>query len=69
MLCKSIDQLPPQTGARSAMSYEPKFDGRGLIGVDARGAAQIRSRHGTDLTTAFGDIAVAAAQQLPAGTW
>ena len=69
MLCKSIDALPPTTGSRSTLAYEPKFDGfRGLIGIDTTGTVQIRSRQGNDLTAVFPDIATTAAHQLPPGT-
>ena len=69
MLAKPTDHLPAARVMPGGCLYEPKWDGyRGLIGVDAAGQVQIRSRRGTDLTYAFPDIAAAVGAQLPSGT-
>jgi len=69
MLAKPTDHLPQARELRGGSLFEPKWDGyRGLVGVDAEGRPQIRSRRGTDLTRAFPDIAGPAADQLPPGT-
>ena len=69
MLCKAVGHLPPASKLPGGASFEPKWDGvRAMLGVDARGQVQIRSRTGTDLVAAFPDIATAAAEQLRPGT-
>jgi ATP-dependent DNA ligase len=67
-LARAIETLPSRAALPGGCQYEPKWDGfRALIRVDPDGA-RIRSRHGTDLTAAFADVAAAAAEQLHAGT-
>jgi ATP-dependent DNA ligase len=69
MLCKAVDHLPLASELPGGGSFEPKWDGfRALVGVDARGQVQIRSRTGTDLVAAFPDVATAVAGQLAPGT-
>jgi len=69
MLCRSIEHLPPARDLPASMSFEAKFDGfRGLAGIDASGQVQLRSRRGTDLTSAFPEIAAAVADQVPPNT-
>ncbi|MEU8140137.1 ATP-dependent DNA ligase [Streptodolium elevatio] len=51
-----------------AGSFEPKWDGfRVLLSRAADGAVDLRSRRGTRLVPAFGDIAAAAERDLPRG--
>ena len=67
-LAKPVETLPPRNALPGGCLYEPKWDGyRALIRVDGDGA-RIRSRRGTDLTSAFPDVAAAAAEQLHPGT-
>jgi ATP-dependent DNA ligase len=67
-LAKPVEALPPRNALPEGCLYEPKWDGyRALIRVDDDGA-RIRSRRGTDLTSAFPDVAAAAAEQLHPGT-
>ncbi|MFK4119902.1 ATP-dependent DNA ligase [Streptomyces longwoodensis] len=48
---------------------EPKWDGyRAQLAVHAGGQVLLRSRQGTDMTTAFPEIRAAAVEQLPADT-
>src|SRR4051794_25307335 len=68
MLARAVEELPLVGALRGGCLYEPKWDGyRALVRVDADGA-RVRSRRGVDLTTAFGDVAAAAARQLSPGT-
>ncbi|MEU5241662.1 ATP-dependent DNA ligase [Streptomyces lydicus] len=61
MLASPVDELP--TGG---VAYEAKWDGfRAFLARPAGGPAQLRSRRGTSLTVAFGDIAAAAERDLP----
>lgn len=65
MLAKHADVLPAAPG----WLFEPKWDGyRAVVVVDGDGHASVFSRRGTDLTSAFPEIADAGARQLPAGT-
>ncbi len=65
MLAKAVEVLPAADLLPGGCLYEPKWDGyRALVAVDARGRGRVRSRRGVDLTSAFPDIAVAAAGQL-----
>jgi ATP-dependent DNA ligase len=69
MLARPIDELPDVRALPGGCLFEPKWDGyRGVIGVGSSGAVRIRSRRGSDLTTAFPDIATAVGQQVPPGT-
>jgi ATP-dependent DNA ligase len=64
-----VARLPLASDLPGGACFEPKWDGfRALVGVDAHGQVQIRSRTGTDLVAAFPDIAAAAADQLSPGT-
>jgi ATP-dependent DNA ligase len=59
----NIPDLPPGSAA------EPKWDGyQAQLAVYASGRVLLRSRRGTDMTSAFPEIRAAALAQLPAGT-
>ncbi|MDJ0347202.1 hypothetical protein QMK19_39125 [Streptomyces sp. H10-C2] len=61
MLARSVDALPA-----GAFAYEAKWDGFRAFLVRSPGLPpRVLSRHGTDLTTAFADIADAADRDLP----
>lgn len=65
MLAKHADVLPASPGWR----FEPKWDGyRAVVVVDGDGHAAVLSRRGTDLTSAFPEVAAAAEERLTAGT-
>jgi ATP-dependent DNA ligase len=82
MLASPVSALPEGRALPGGCWYEPKFDGyRALVIVDGgldggvdggvdRGVARVQSRRGADLSSAFPEIAAAAAAsaQLPAGT-
>ncbi|WP_240930071.1 ATP-dependent DNA ligase [Streptomyces coryli] len=62
MLAAPVDELvlPPHFVA------EPKWDGiRALVAIWPNGLVLVRSRHGTDMTKAFPEIAAAARADLP----
>lgn len=66
-LARSVEKIPEPMALRGGCRYEPKWDGwRGLVTVTERGV-QVYSRRGTPLTTAFPEIAAAAAEQVPPG--
>jgi ATP-dependent DNA ligase len=68
MLAAPAADLPMASALPGGCWYEPKFDGyRALVFVDS-GGARVQSRRGYDITTAFPDIAAAAAAQLPSGS-
>lgn len=67
MLAKPVNQIPGPEALRGGCLYEPKFDGyRALLFLE-QGRCRVQSRRGHDITTAFPDIATAAAHQLPDG--
>ena len=67
MLAAPTVTLPEGAALRGGCWYEPKFDGyRALVFVGDKGA-RVQSRRGHDITTAFRDVAEAAAEQLPTG--
>ncbi|WJY43199.1 hypothetical protein QT196_38720 (plasmid) [Streptomyces sp. P9-2B-2] len=61
MLAVPVDVLP-----LAGVAYEGKWDGyRCLLARHPDGRVELRSRRGTALTVAFGDIAAAAERDLP----
>ncbi|MEO3756361.1 ATP-dependent DNA ligase [Streptomyces sp. B6B3] len=51
----------PRAGVGEGVAWEPKWDGyRAFVARSVGGGVVVRSRHGTDLTTGFPDIAAAA---------
>jgi hypothetical protein len=63
----TVAEDSPVLSARWAA--EPKWDGyRAQLAVHAGGRVMLRSRQGTDMTTAFPEIRAAAVEQLPADT-
>ena len=66
-LARSAEDLPRNVGTGS-WAFELKFDGWRLVACcTTAGVVELWSRHGTDLTGRFPEIA-AAASELPAGT-
>jgi ATP-dependent DNA ligase len=73
MLARLVDELPATGSLPGGCLFEPKWDGfRALVHVldtgDRTTVARVQSRRAVDLTSAFPDIADAAAAQLPPGT-
>ena len=69
MLARPVEVLPPTGFLRGGCLYEQKWDGyRALVAVDSQGCGLLRSRRAVDLSSAFPDIAAAAAAQLPRGS-
>ncbi|MCW2769151.1 MAG: ATP-dependent ligase [Aeromicrobium sp.] len=67
MLARAVATLPEEQGLHGGSAYEPKFDGyRAMLFVNADGC-RVQSRRGHDITAAFEDVAVEAADQLPPG--
>lgn len=59
--------IPDRDGLPGGARYEPKFDGIRVTAARREGSVTLWSRHGTDLTAAFPELA-AAAETLAPGT-
>ncbi len=67
VLARPTRSLPAGGALPGGCRYEPKFDGFRAVTRVATGQATIWSRHGTDMTAAFPELADAATAQLPDG--
>lgn len=61
MLARAVDVLPPAHALPGGLAFEPKWDGYRLLVFHTQGRVYLQSQVGTDLTTAFPEIADAAA--------
>jgi ATP-dependent DNA ligase len=67
-LARSADTVPEHTACPGGCRYELKFDGFRVAVVRTPSGARLWSRRGTDLTSAFPDLAAAAEFHFRAGT-
>jgi ATP-dependent DNA ligase len=67
-LARPADTVPEQTACPGGCRYELKFDGFRVAVVRTANGARLWSRRGTDLTSAFPDLAAAAEFHLRSGT-
>jgi ATP-dependent DNA ligase len=65
---RSSETVPAETACPGGCRYELKWDGYRICVVRTSNAARLWSRHGTDLTSAFPDLAAAAEFHLRPGT-
>ena len=65
---RSSDVVPAEAACRGGCRYELKWDGYRIAIVRTSSAARLWSRRGTDLTSAFPDLAAAAEFHLRPGT-
>ena len=67
-LARPADTVPEHTACPGGCRYELKFDGFRVAVVRTASGARLWSRRGTDLTSAFPDLAAAAEFHLRSGT-
>ena len=67
-LARSEDSIPPAGSLPGGARYEPKWDGYRVVAVRDGQGVRLWSRQGKDLTGRLPDLAVAARDQLAAGT-
>ena len=67
-LARAADTVPEDTACPGGCRYELKFDGFRVAVVRTPNGARLWSRRGTDLTSAFPDLAAAAEFHLGSGT-
>jgi ATP-dependent DNA ligase len=67
-LARPADRVPEDTACPGGCRYELKFDGFRVAVVRTASGARLWSRRGTDLTSAFPDLAAAVELYLRAGT-
>ena len=67
-LARPADTVPEHTACPGGCRYELKFDGFRVAVVRTPSGARLWSRRGTDLTSAFPDLAAVAEFQLRSGT-
>jgi ATP-dependent DNA ligase len=67
-LARPAEVVPPQNACSGGCRYELKFDGYRIAVVRSANGARLWSRRGTDLTSAFPDLAAAAKFHLREGT-
>jgi ATP-dependent DNA ligase len=67
-LARSADTIPEHTACPGGCRYDLKFDGFRVAVVRTASGARLWSRRGTDLTSAFPDLAAVAEFHLRAGT-
>src|SRR6476659_4896348 len=65
---RPADTVPEDRACPGGCRYELKFDGFRVAAVRTASGARLWSRRGTDLTSAFPDLAAAAEIHLRAGT-
>jgi ATP-dependent DNA ligase len=67
-LARAVEHIPAPGTLPGGCLYEPKWDGfRCILSCDEVGM-RLWSRHGTDLTSTFPEVAAAAAAQVEPGT-
>src|SRR6476620_4537743 len=66
-LARSAETVPDDTACPGGCRYELKFDGFRVAVVRTASGARMWSRRGTDLTSAFSDLAAAAEVHLRPG--
>ncbi len=68
VLAKAVAALPAPASMPGGTRMEPKWDGIRMTAVRTiEGAVTVWSRHGTDMTEVFPEIAEALSEQLPEG--
>jgi ATP-dependent DNA ligase len=67
-VARAAEVVPAETACPGGCRYEIKFDGYRLAVVRTDNAVRLWSRRGTDLTSAFPDLAAAAEFHLQPGT-